>query len=499
MATKTYGTTSATNVGWVTSSNRAIISSFTPSDWGGNINPQEDRALYVVTRITVYARLGDADPGTNTINVVMGSSTGSFNKANTLAYSTYDGSTSLGSSYKYMAGTVSAVLGSTTTYYGGLSANGPGGAYITRGSASGQSTYVTEVSSGSVTYTWSNSQQYLSLEYYGLPNAPSQIGATATGTTSVNVTFSQVAASGVATAADGYKLQFKKSTDATWTDYTSVSGYPLTGIDVTGLESGTLYNFRVAGYDTTISNTVSNATGPWSSSASATTESGAPPIAAPVWSGSFNSGQVGVSYVADSVQASGHDSNNYGDIYIVSGSIPPGLTSYASGEYFYVNSGTPTTQGTYTFTLRSENAGDISDKEFSIFISSLPSPAWVDQTLSSSATVGARYLDSVSATNVTSWSYTGTLPAGVSFSNGTLDGYPTTVGVYSFTIIASNASGSTQKAFIINVSSALLNGGKRMTSSSTSTALSTYKRYDGGSWVDLTTAKRFNGSSWEDI
>jgi hypothetical protein len=497
MATKTYGTTSTTNVGFVTSSNRSIVSSFTPNNWGGNTNPQEGRALYNVTKITVYARLGDADPGTNTINVVMGSTAGTFNKANTLAYSTYDGSTQLGSSYKYMAGTVSAVIGSDRAYYSGLSANGPGGAYITRGTASGETAQVVETSSGSTTYTWSNSQQYMSFEYYGLPNAPSSISATTTGQNSVTVTFSQVAASGVATAADGYKIQYKESSAAEWSDFTTVSGYPPTGVSVSGLSAGTAYNFRVAAYDSAISNVVSNATGPWSSAANATTESGTPPVPAPTWSGSFNSGQVNTPYVQDYARATGHDTS-YGPIEITSGSLPPGLSGSADGEYFYV-SGTPTTAGTYTFNLTAENSGDTSTAGFSITISALPAPSWVDQTLSSTATVGVRYLDYLSATNVSSWSYSGTLPPGIGFSSGTFDGYPTTVGSYTFTVYASNAVDTAQKTFTITVVSALLNGGARMVSSNSSTALSTYKRYDGGSWITLSVAKRFNGSSWEDI
>lgn len=494
MATKTYGTTSTTNVGFVTSSNRAIISSFTPDDWGGNTNPQEGRALYTVTKITVYARLGDADPGTNTINVVMGSSTGSFNKADTLAYSTYDGSTQLSSSYKYMAGTVSAVVGSNNEYYGGLKANGPGGAYITRGTASGESTYVVEPSSGNVTYTWSNSQQYLSLEYYGLPNAPSGLTAGTPQQNSVPLSWTAPSTSSIATSASGYVVQYKASSSSTWIDFTTTTS---TSASVTGLTAGTAYDFRVAAYDTTIRNVVSNATGPYSSTANATTTSSVPK---PEWSTDpFNAGQVSTTYNQDFARATGHDSATYGNISLVSGSLPPGLSGSPSGEYYYV-SGTPTADGTYNFTLEAENAGGTSQKAYSIYVSQVSAPTWVDQTLASTATTGARYLDSVSVTGTSiTWSYSGTLPPGVYFSAGTLDGYPTTTGSYSFTIIASNSGGSASKSFTITVSTSVLDGGSRMTGDSTSTQLTTYKRYTGSSWTELTTAKRFNGSSWENI
>ena len=494
MATKTYGTTVVQHVSIVISGDRAIISSFTPDDWGGNTNPQEGRQLYAVTKMTVYARLGDADSGDNGVNVVMGSSTGSFNKARTRAYSTYDGSSQLGSSYKFMAGNVSAVLGSNSEYYGGLEALGPGGAYTLRGSASGETTYVVAPSNGDVTYTWSGYQQYLSLEYYGLPNAPSYLSANTGGQNSVSLFWDSVSASGVATGADGYEIQYKASSSSTWITFTTTTA---TSASVTGLSAGTSYDFRVAAYDTTIRNVVSGSTGPWSSTASATTDSDTPPVPAPTWSGSFNSGQINTTYATDSARASGHDTA-YGNIYISSGSLPPGLLGSASGEYYYV-SGTPTSSGTYPFTLRAENDGGPASQQFSIYVASLPAPSWIDQTLATTATIGVYYSDSVSASNATSWSYSGTLPPGLTFSNGSLAGTPTIAGSYTFTIYASNVSETTEKTFTITVVSALLNGGYRMTGPSSSTQLTTFKRYNGSSWVDLTVAKRYNGSSWEDI
>lgn len=489
MATKTYGTTSGNNQAYVTSSNRAIVSSFTPDDWGGNTNPQEGRALYTVTKITVYAKLGDADSGYNAINVVMGSSAGSFNKASTLAYSTYDGSTQLTSTYKYMAGTVSAVLGSTSTYYGGLEALGPGGAFTLRGSASGDTTYVVEPSSGNTTYTWSNYQQYLSLEYYGLPNAPAGLSATTSGQNSVSLSWNSVSASGVATAADGYSVQYKTSASSTWSDFTTTTN---TSVSVTGLSAGTSYDFRVAAYDTTIRNVVSNATGPYSSTASATTTSSVPK---PVWSGGYGSGQEQEPYY-DSAYASGATT-----ISLISGSLPSGLSGNQSGEY-YVISGTPTADGTSYFTLRASNAGGDQDQAFSIYISPQQVPQWTDQSILTEATVGDSYSDGVSASGADSYYYSGTLPPGMSLnsSTGALTASTlTTAGSYPFTIFASNEAGPTQRSFTIIVATAVLNGGSRMTDSTNSTQLTVYKRYEGSSWIELTTAKRFNGSSWEDI
>lgn len=490
MATVTYGTTGGNNIARITSANRAIISSFTPDNWGGNTNPQESRELYVVTKITVYAKLGTATTFPQTsINVVMGSSTGSFNKADTLAYNTSDGSQYLKATYGYYAGNVSAVLGSNNEYYGGFESNNVGGGETLRGSASGETVYVVQPSDGSVTYTWSNNQQYLSLEYYGLPNAPTGLSATTTGQNSVSLSWSSVGASGVATAADGYKVQYKQSSSSTWIDFTSTTS---TSSSVSGLSAGTSYDFRVAAYDTTISNTVSNATGPWSSTASATTTSSVP---APTWSGSYGSGQEQEPYY-DLATASGATT-----ISLVSGSLPPGLNGIQSGEY-YIIQGTPTVDETYSFTLKASNAGGDDYQTFSIYISPQQVPQWSDQTILTSATVGDSYSDGVSATGADSYSYSGTLPPGMSLnsSTGALTASSlTTAGSYSFTIFASNEAGSTQAFFTINVATAVLNGGRRMTDSSNSTQLTTYKRYNGSSWIELTTAKRFNGSIWEDI
>lgn len=495
MATKTYGTTSSTNISYVSSSNRAIVSSFAPDDWGGNTNPQEGRALYAVTKITVYAKLGTSTTYPQTsVNVVMGSTAGSFNKANTLAYNTSDGSQYLKATYGYYAGTVSAVLGSTSTYYGGLESNNVGGANTTRGAASGESTYVVEPSTGNTTYTWSGYQQYLSLEYYGLPNAPTGLSVGTVGQNSVPLSWTAPSTSSIATSADGYSVQYKQSSSSTWIDFSTTTN---TSISVTGLTAGTAYDFRVAAYDTTIRNVVSDSTGPWSSTVNATTTSSVPK---PEWSTDpFNSGQVSSSYAQDFARATGHDSGAYGDIQIVSGSLPPGLSGSPSGEYYYVN-GTPTTAGTYSFTLEAENSGGTAQQQYSIYISQISAPTWNDQTLSSTATTGVRYTDSVSVTGTSiTWSYSGTLPPGISFNSGTLDGYPTTTGVYSFTITAQNAAGNTSKAFTIVVSTSVLDGGSRMTGDSTSTQLTTYKRYTGSSWTEITTAKRFDGTSWQNI
>lgn len=491
MATKTYGANSigTNNQANLFDINGYISCTFTPDDWGGNIDPQSSppRALYYVTRQDVRAKYYDLDasPGDRSINIICGSSKHGTDKANSPGINTV-GNYMLSGTYNYHYINTGYALGSTTEYYAGFKSNSTSGAATERGVASGETTYA------NATTSWANYQIYLKFTYYGLPNATSSISATSTGQNSVTVSFNSIAASGVAGAATGYKVQYKPATSSTWIDFTTTSS---TSVSVTGLSAGTSYNFRVAGVISSISNIVSTATGTWSSTASATTESDVPPVPAPTWSGSFNSGTINTTYSTDFARAIGHDTGN---IYIVSGSLPPGLNGSPSGEYYYV-SGTPTVSGSYSFTLRATNAGGTSDQAYSIYIAPLAAPTWVDQVLATSGTVGDYYSDSVSATNVTSWSYSGILPPGTVFSNGSIYGTLTTAGSFSFIITASNASGSTQRSFTIIVDSALLNGGSRMTGSSSSTPLTIYKRYNGSSWTDLTVAKRYNGSTWEDI
>jgi hypothetical protein len=491
MATKTYGTTDITYAPGVTDTNGYIVSSFTPDDWGGNINPQESRALYVVTRAQLYARVFDTDaPSTDrNLNFIMGTSPGSSNKENVKTYNTSTGSDDLRTTYGFFAATTSAVIGSNSQYWAGGQAKSASGYKSPRlAGVAGESIYANS------NLISSSSQQYMSFDYYGLPNATSSVSATTSGQNSVSLSWASISASGVAGAATGYKVQYKTSSSSTWLDFTTTSS---TSTTVSGLSSGTAYDFRVAGVISAITSVVSNATGPWSFTASATTESDVPPVAAPSWTGSFNSGTVNSTYSTDFARAIGHDAA-YGNISLISGSLPPGLGGSPSGEYYYV-SGTPLSSGTYNFTLRAQNDGGTTDQQYSIYIATAPAPIWVDQTLANTGTVGEFYSDSVSATNVTSWSYSGTIPSGTNFSNGSISGTLTTPGQFNFTITASNASGSTQRSFTITVQSALLNGGNRMTGSSSSTPLTIYKRYDGSSWIELSIAKRYNGSSWEDI
>ncbi|GLQ86469.1 putative Ig domain-containing protein [Dyella flagellata] len=125
-------------------------------------------------------------------------------------------------------------------------------------------------------------------------------------------------------------------------------------------------------------------------------------------------------------------------------SLPAGLTLSTGG----VLSGTPTTAGSYSFTVtlsdgvvsvpRTYSGFTVANAGISISPSSLPN-----------GTVGAAYNQSVSASGGTSpYSYTisaGALPAGLSISasSGAITGTPTAGGTFSFTVKATDASSNT--------------------------------------------------------
>ncbi|QWP75684.1 putative Ig domain-containing protein [Lysobacter sp. K5869] len=130
------------------------------------------------------------------------------------------------------------------------------------------------------------------------------------------------------------------------------------------------------------------------------------------------------------------------------GVLPPGLSLAANGTV----SGTPTTNGVYTFRVRSKDSSTSTDgsdnfsvKDISLTVIDPPTIVVNPATLPG-ATAAVAYSQTFTATGGTS-PYTfsidagGTLPAGVSLSAGVLSGTPTAVGTFNFTVRATDANG----------------------------------------------------------
>ncbi len=143
-----------------------------------------------------------------------------------------------------------------------------------------------------------------------------------------------------------------------------------------------------------------------------------------------------------------------------SGALPAGLTLSSAG----VLSGTPTTAGTYSFTVQMrDNASATASAPFQLTITSAalsitttsPLPAGKVNTgysLTLAASGGAPPYSNWSTSN-------GTLPPGLTLSSaGVWSGTPTTAGTYSFTVqVTDNSSASASASFQLTINPALAN------------------------------------------
>ncbi len=129
--------------------------------------------------------------------------------------------------------------------------------------------------------------------------------------------------------------------------------------------------------------------------------------------------------------------------YLSSGSLPTGLSLSAYGSIF----GTPTTVGTYTFSVTMTNSDSSYRNVTETFSLTVSSSSVSDSTEGlSNATQNQYYSESLSyvpptGTSVTYSLSSGRLPTGLSLSSsGLISGTPTTSGSYSFTVTIRNSN-----------------------------------------------------------
>ena len=123
---------------------------------------------------------------------------------------------------------------------------------------------------------------------------------------------------------------------------------------------------------------------------------------------------------------------------VSSGALPPGLSLGTGG----LLSGTPTSSGTFTFTIAvTDSSGDCGFVTYNLDIGCatvvLTPPTLPDTT------VGASYCVTIAASGGTPpyvWSMTGAIP-GLTFNGGQLCGTPTQEGIYAFTVSATDSAG----------------------------------------------------------
>ncbi|MCL2511300.1 MAG: T9SS type A sorting domain-containing protein [Bacteroidales bacterium] len=138
---------------------------------------------------------------------------------------------------------------------------------------------------------------------------------------------------------------------------------------------------------------------------------------------------------------------------IKTGKLPTGLNLAAGG----LISGTPTANGTFTFTVKAENAAGDDAKELSITIATATELPVITTTTLPNAAMGSPYNYTLTATGATpiTWSLVGgSSIAGINLSSdGLLSGTPTTEGTFKFTVKATNSVGSDSKELSITIGS----------------------------------------------
>jgi hypothetical protein len=165
------------------------------------------------------------------------------------------------------------------------------------------------------------------------------------------------------------------------------------------------------------------------------------------------SGNVGTSYGQNIAIAGGSTSSGLPVFTVVRGSLPPGLFMPATyGCCGDAIGGTPTTSGTFTFTIQvKDTAGDTASQAFRIVIHP---PLRLVFTFPSSCcpdgTVGASYLQNFFFSGgvgpFTASISSGALPPGLHLTTSppvSILGMPTTAGTFTFTVKLTDSAGAT--------------------------------------------------------
>jgi hypothetical protein len=138
---------------------------------------------------------------------------------------------------------------------------------------------------------------------------------------------------------------------------------------------------------------------------------------------------------------------------VTAGSLPNGLTLAANGTL----AGAPVQVGDFTFTVTATDVnGCTGMREYTLTVGC--QSITVNPASLASATLNEAYLQAfsqVGGVGTIQWSYTGTLPAGLSFNEmtGELNGTPTETGTFNLTVTARDANLCTgQRAYMLFVS-----------------------------------------------
>jgi hypothetical protein len=135
---------------------------------------------------------------------------------------------------------------------------------------------------------------------------------------------------------------------------------------------------------------------------------------------------------------------------ITGGSLPPGLSMPATyGAAGTIVGGTPTTAGTFTFSVHVTKFGTSTPSTSGIYrITVGPAPPLAitfPATCCNAGTVGSSYFQNFFTSGGVgpfTWTATGQLPPGVVLTGGHLGGTPTTAGTFTFTVNVTDSAGN---------------------------------------------------------
>ncbi|EOI3504661.1 autotransporter domain-containing protein [Cronobacter dublinensis] len=140
--------------------------------------------------------------------------------------------------------------------------------------------------------------------------------------------------------------------------------------------------------------------------------------------------------------------------------LPAGISLNAATG---VLSGTPTTAGSFTFSVTAKEAGNVSaTTSYTLVVGAVTPGVTLAVTPAAGAlpagTTGSAWSQTFAVSGGTApyrWQLSGALPAGLTFSGGSLKGTPTTAGSSAFTLIATDANGvAVQAAYTLQINAA---------------------------------------------
>lgn len=337
--------------------------------------------------------------------------------------------------YGYYFGYSSSVVVGAGNLPPGLSFNSTYGQIL--GSPTKAGTYQSQISVTAPSTSYSYPQQYVT----GTAIVTFVIAPAATSAPTVPIFSSAASVSGVQGVAFG---GYTASASSSPTSYTASNLPPGLSFDASShYVSGTPTATGTYQANFTATNTV----GTGSAVVTFAVAASAPPTPAPV----ISSAATATATVGKSFSYSIYGSNSPTS-YAASG-LPAGLSvDTGTGSV----SGTPTASGVFTVPISATNAGGTAGATLTLTVAAGPAAPTISSYATARGTVGASFSYYVSASNSPTGYTAGGLPDGLTFntSSGQISGTPTTAGVFTVPITATNATGTASATLTLTVAAA---------------------------------------------